>query len=64
MWLHSSPAWIEPGQYLLPPAERGVVPRTFPAGDMEDAVKKGWYDPHRVYVLWNDGDPINQVGLA
>jgi hypothetical protein len=38
---------------LLPPAERGVQPRTFPAGEMEDAVNKGWYDPNRVYIMWS-----------
>lgn len=61
MWLHSSPAWIEPGAHLLPPAVRGVPPRTFPAGGMDDAVAKGWYDPNRVYVFWTEVEPANHL---
>lgn len=62
VWLHSSPNWIEPGRFVTSAAERGVVPRTFPAGDMDDAVAKGWYDPARVYILHSEVDPINHVG--
>lgn len=62
MWIHASPAWIEPGELLLPPAVRRVAPRTFAAGGMDDAVAKGWYDPDRVYVLWTDVAPQNQLG--
>src|SRR5437868_10910531 len=52
MWLHSSPNWIAPGAWVLPPAIRGIVPRTFPAGDAADAVRAGWNDDNRVYVVW------------
>lgn len=59
MWLHASPNWIEPGAWVLPPAARGTVPRTFPAGDAAEAVKAGWYDDNRVYLIWGDVDPID-----
>ena len=61
MWLHASPMWFEPGAVLLPPAVTGIPPRTFPAGDMADALAKGWYDPNRVYVLWSDVDPADHL---
>jgi len=62
VWIHSSPNWIEPGAFVTSAAERGVTPRTFPAGDMDDAVAKGWYDPSRVYILRSDVDPTNHLG--
>jgi hypothetical protein len=61
VWIHSSPTWIEPGTFVRSAAERVVPPRTFPAGDMDDAVAKGWYDPNRVYILRSDVDPINHI---
>ncbi len=62
MWLHSSPNWIEVGASVLSPAVCGALRRTFPAGDAADAVKAGWYDDTRVYLIWSDVDPINHVG--
>jgi hypothetical protein len=61
VWIHSSPNWIEPGTFVSSAAERGVTPRTFPAGDMDDAVAKGWYDPTRVSILHSDVDPTNHL---
>ena len=61
VWIHSSPNWIEPGAFVTSAAERGVTPRTFPAGDMNDAVAKGWYDPSRVYILRSEVDPTNHL---
>jgi hypothetical protein len=61
VWIHSSPNWIEPGEFVTSAAERGVTPRTFPAGDVDDAVVKGWYDPNRVYILRSEVDPINHI---
>lgn len=62
MWLHASPNWIEPEAWILPPAARSTVPRTFPAGDVAEAVKAGWYDDNRVYLIWSDVDPITHLG--
>ncbi len=62
MWLHASPNWIEPDAWVLPPAARGTAPRTFPAGDAAEAIKAGWYDDNRVYIMWSDVDPFAHVG--
>jgi hypothetical protein len=60
MWLHSSPAKIAVGTYVIPACAVGVS-RTFPGG-MEEADLR-WYEPSKVYVLESgSAPPSHQVG--
>ncbi len=49
VWLHSSPAIIADGEWVVPATARGGRSRTHPNGYGEHELR--WYDPSRVYVF-------------